>query len=74
MSVKKYSIIISGHATSITLEPEFWIELCSFAKNEGITISKLISRIDSEPRNGGLSSALRVYVLNELKRLNTLFR
>lgn len=68
MSIKKYSVIISGHATSITLEAEFWLELEDIAKIEGKTISKLISEIDAMPRDGGLSSALRVFVLKKTKK------
>lgn len=70
MSIKKYSVIISGHSTSVTLEPEFWCELENIAKNEKKTVSKLISEIDALPRNSGLSSELRVFVLKKIKNVN----
>ncbi|MCQ2965361.1 MAG: ribbon-helix-helix domain-containing protein [Alphaproteobacteria bacterium] len=70
MSIKKYSVIISGHSTSVTLEPEFWCELECIAQKENKTISKLISEIDAIPRNSGLSSALRIFVLKKLKNID----
>lgn len=67
MSVKKYSVMIAGHRTSISLEPEFWEELKTLARQEKLTFSALIARID-ERRDGNLSSALRLYVLRRLKQ------
>lgn len=66
MSIKKYSVMISGHRTSISLEPEFWEEIKRLAKEENISVAALVAEID-DARNGGLSSALRLYVLNALK-------
>ena len=59
--------MIFGHRTSFTLEPEFWAELKCLAEAEKITLSTLIERIDNG-RSGHLSSAIRVYILNELKQ------
>ncbi|MGN0903804.1 MAG: ribbon-helix-helix domain-containing protein [Alphaproteobacteria bacterium] len=67
MSVKKYSVMIAGHRTSISLEPEFWEELKILARQEKLPFSALITRID-ERRDGNLSSALRLYVLRRLKQ------
>lgn len=67
MSVQKYSMIISGHGTSFSLEPEFWNVLKKLAVEKQISVRTLVEQID-ETRTGNLSSALRVYVLNELKK------
>ncbi len=67
MSVKKYSVMIAGHRTSISLEPEFWEELKNLARQEKLPFSTLIARID-ERRDGNLSSALRLYVLHRIKQ------
>lgn len=67
MSICKYSVMIAGHRTSISLEPEFWDELKRIARENGETLRSLIARVDAA-RQGNLSSALRVFVLRELKK------
>jgi len=62
----KHSVIISGHSTSLSLEPEFWSELKGIAKDKKIPVAVLIEQIDNT-RTGNLSAAVRVYVLNFLK-------
>lgn len=61
--------MIAGHHTSVSLEPEFWEELKHLADKNGETINALITRID-EIRSGNLSSALRILVLQELKKIS----
>jgi predicted DNA-binding ribbon-helix-helix protein len=65
--LKKRSVKIAGHVTSITLEEPFWQELKTLAKKEGLSLNALITKID-KTRSGNLSSALRVYILNTLKK------
>ena len=69
-TVKKYSIRIAGHATSISLEKPFWDELGRVAERQGLSVHELIARIDQNradaPDGGNLSSWLRVYVLERL--------
>ncbi len=60
--MKKHSIKISGHDTSITLEDEFWDALKEIAAKKGVSLNSLIAEIDAQ-RKGNLSSALRVFVL-----------
>lgn len=62
MSVCKHSVLIAGHRTSVSLEPEFWEVLKRIAKDKNTTPAELITRIDAN-RAGGLSSALRVFIL-----------
>jgi predicted DNA-binding ribbon-helix-helix protein len=60
--MKKRSITIDGHRTSISLEDEFWEGLKYIADQEQRSLIDVIKHID-EIRTTGLSSALRVYVL-----------
>jgi len=62
--IKKRSITIAGHRTSITLEDVFWEALKDIAKKKSVSLAALIAEID-ESRKTGLSSALRVYVMQE---------
>ncbi len=66
--VKKRSVNIHGHQTSITLENEFWDDLKSLAASRGLSMNKLVAEIDDTraPENN-LSSALRLYILKSLK-------
>ena len=64
--MKKRSIKISGHETSISLENEFWAALKEIAASKCISLNVLIAEIDKE-REGNLSSALRVFVLQWFK-------
>ncbi len=64
MSLRKRSITLHGHRTSITLEPEFWAGLEELAAMQRKTITAAIAAIDDErdPENN-LSSCIRVAVL-----------
>lgn len=64
--LKKHSVTIRGHRTSVSMEAIFWDALQQQVKAEGISLAALIVRID-ETRTGNLSSALRVYVMEALK-------
>lgn len=65
--LQKRSIRIAGHATSISLENEFWDELKRIASTRKISLNDLVGEIDQK-RSGNLSSALRLFVLQQLKR------
>ncbi len=62
----KRSVRIAGHPTSISLEPEFWAELTRIAGERSLSINALVTEIDAR-RTANLSSALRVFVLNDLR-------
>ena len=66
----KRSIEIAGHKTSISLEPLFWELLKQAAAAEGLPISALVARIDSErivaPKPPGLAGAVRVWLVGWL--------
>ena len=62
--IRKHSVVIAGHRTSVSLEDIFWIRLRAIASRDGISLNQLITRIDAE-RSGNLSSALRVFVVRD---------
>lgn len=64
--LRKRSVTISGHRTSISLEDEFWSELVHIAKQSGTSLNALIATIDDD-RETNLSSAIRLFVLAKLK-------
>jgi len=66
--LRKRSVLLSGHATSIALEPEFWAVLDAMAKAEGLSLAALIGRIDEGRGSRGLASACRVAALESAKR------
>ena len=63
--VRKRSVAIRGHATSLTLEDVFWTTLKAIARARGISLQALIAEVD-RTRRGNLSSALRVFALKEI--------
>jgi predicted DNA-binding ribbon-helix-helix protein len=66
-AVLKRSVSIAGHRTSISLEEPFWEGLREVAEREKRSVQSLIGRIDAERGEQNLSSAIRVFVLNDLQ-------
>ncbi|HWH23001.1 MAG TPA: ribbon-helix-helix domain-containing protein [Allosphingosinicella sp.] len=68
----KRSMMIAGHATSISLEPIFWEALREAAEAEQLPLNALVARIDAErietPDAPNLASAIRVWLF-ERERL-----
>ena len=62
--VVKRSIVIAGHKTSVSLEDAFWKGLKEIASERELTLSALVSTIDSDRVTGNLSSAVRLFVLD----------
>jgi predicted DNA-binding ribbon-helix-helix protein len=62
----KRSIMIAGHATSVSLEPVFWDALRAAAQEDGLPLSALVARIDAArltgPAPSNLASAIRVWL------------
>ena len=67
--VKKWSVVLDGHKTSVSLENEFWSSLKDIAKRRNMTMAKLIMEIDSSRDGANLSSALRLHALNHYMEL-----
>ena len=70
----KRSVMIAGHATSISLEPAFWDALQDAAVAERLPLNALVARIDAErigasdPPN--LASAIRVWLFERARGLS----
>ena len=69
-AVAKRSIVVRGHKTSVTLEDAFWSALRQIAQDEESTLGALVAKIDSERDAPNLSTAIRVYVLENIKSLH----
>jgi predicted DNA-binding ribbon-helix-helix protein len=63
--LKKRSVNLAGHATSLALEPEFWAVLDKAAADEAVSLAGLIQRIDLERGERPLASACRVFALDK---------
>lgn len=72
----KRSLSIARHRTSVSLEDEFWDALGSIARADGKSVAALVGEIDKR-RSGkigpqpSLSAAIRLYVLERMKRDGT---
>lgn len=64
----KRSLAISGHKTSLALEPEFWAALEDEARAAHIPLARLIADIDAARARSlperSLASAVRVWLLS----------
>jgi len=63
---KKRSVVIAGHKTSVSLEPEFWDALKEIAAGRGVSVNQIVRDIDTD-HEGNLSSAIRLYVLRHYR-------
>lgn len=64
--LQRRTLTVSGHRTSVALEPVFWDQLDAIADSRGLSPSALISEIDAA-RPASLASAIRVYVVERLR-------
>jgi predicted DNA-binding ribbon-helix-helix protein len=68
--LRKRSVLIAGHRTSLSLESAFWDQLKAIAGHRRISLNKLIEEIDrtrsTEEKPANLSSAIRLFVLQHL--------
>src|SRR5712691_6389818 len=70
-AMRKRSVTIDGHRTSVSLEDAFWAELSAIAERRGLSLNALVGEIDHARAHGrgglgNLSSALRLHVLDDL--------
>ncbi len=68
--MRKRSVVIAGHRTSVSLENAFWNALKTIALTRGLTVNQMVTEIDSR-RSGNLSSAIRLFVLDSYRRQDT---
>ncbi|MBE7204058.1 MAG: ribbon-helix-helix domain-containing protein [Parafilimonas terrae] len=64
----KHSVMIAGHRTSVSLEDPFWTALREVAEARGQSVQALIGAIDAGRGGQNLSSAIRVFVLQAVRR------
>jgi len=66
-AIAKRSVVLDGHKTSISLEDAFWDSVRAIADRKKIKLTELLAQIDGERNNSNLWSAIRVFVLNEMR-------
>ena len=66
--VIKRSVAIAGHRTSVSLEAPFWEALKDVAQARGMSVQSLIGELDAGRGSHNLSSAIRIFVLEQVKR------
>lgn len=64
----KRSLTLRGHRTSVSLEDAFWRAFREIAETRGLTLNALATEIDETRGDVGLASAIRVHVLETLRR------
>lgn len=62
-ALRKRSVLLAGHATSIALEPEFWSVLDKMAASRSLTPAALLAQIDQGRQDRPLASACRLAAL-----------
>ncbi|WP_350334940.1 ribbon-helix-helix domain-containing protein [Coralliovum pocilloporae] len=65
--IRKRSVTIAGHRTSLSLEDPFWEALQEIARQRGVSIAKIIREVDAERSVGNLSSAIRIKILGHFR-------
>lgn len=64
MRPEKHSLTLSGHRTSVSLEPEFWQAFRALAAAQGRGLNDLAAEIDAaRGPDRNLASAIRVHIL-----------
>ena len=61
--LRKRSVSLSGHATSVALEPEFWAVLDDIGAQTGLSHAALMKRIDERRGRTPLASSCRLLAL-----------
>jgi predicted DNA-binding ribbon-helix-helix protein len=65
--VAKRSVIIGGQKTSVSLESPFWKDLKEIAYFQRATLSQVVEEIDRARQHNNLSSAIRLFVLDQVR-------
>ena len=72
--VVKRSVVIDGHKTSVSLEDAFWRDLKTIAHMEQVTLSEVVKQINKGRQAGNLSSAIRLFVFDQVRTHGDLWR
>ncbi len=65
--IRKRSVVLAGHKTSISIEDEFWQCLMTMARMRAIPVHVLITELDANRSVGNLSSRIRLWVLEQAR-------
>ena len=63
------NVSISGHRTSMRLEPEMWDALHDICEREKMNVHEMCSLVDVRRRQFSLTSAVRVFIIAYYKAL-----
>lgn len=63
VNLTKRSFTLSGHRTSVALEPEFWAVLEAEAAGKKTSLASFVAEIDGTRGARPLASAMRIYAL-----------
>ena len=63
VNLRKRSVTLAGHSTSLALEPEFWSVLERMAEAQGRSLAALIGDLDRSRGERPLASACRLAAL-----------
>lgn len=66
--VIKRSVTIDGRKTCVSLEDAFWNDLKEIAYLHRMTLSMVVTEIDKARQQANLSSAIRLFVLDQVHR------
>lgn len=67
-AIVKHSLVVAGHRTSISLEDAFWQALKTAAVARDLSVAALVAEIDAARGEANLSSAIRVFLLDDAGR------
>jgi predicted DNA-binding ribbon-helix-helix protein len=68
LGLVKRSLSLSGHRTSVALEPEFWSALAAEAAARRVSLASLVAAVDAaRGPDTPLASALRVHALRHAR-------
>jgi predicted DNA-binding ribbon-helix-helix protein len=67
-AIKKRSAVVGDRKTSVSLENEFWEALKDIAQSQHMPLSALLAKIKAEHQQNGMSSAIRVFILNHYRK------
>jgi predicted DNA-binding ribbon-helix-helix protein len=57
------NVTVSGHRTSMRLEPAMWEALEEICRRETMTVHEVCSLVDSRRTQSSLTAAMRVFIL-----------
>ena len=61
--LRKRSLTLAGHTTSLALEPAFWTALTAIAGDRSLSLTGVVAEIDAGRGSEPLASACRVAAL-----------